>query len=66
MQSSPQIPTLVHLRAEAAARGITPTTADLEAVLGFLAVLLPAAAEVEQMLPPDAVPADPYLGGEVP
>ena len=63
MDSNPQLPTVEHLRAEAAIRGVHPTAADLEAVVGFLAAILPAVAEIERSLPPEAAPADPFTGG---
>jgi len=36
------------------AQGVSPTDADLEAVRGFLDLLLPALVEVERLLPPEA------------
>jgi hypothetical protein len=50
-------PTLEDLRRLAAAQRIHPTDDDLEGVLSFLRVLLPALEEVERSLPPDTVPA---------
>ncbi len=46
-------PTLEFLRELAARQGVAPDDADLEAVLGFLNVILPALAEIEQTLPPE-------------
>ena len=34
-------------------QGVSPQAADLEAVSGFLAVILPALAEIERSLPAD-------------
>lgn len=58
MQSSPEPPTSAHLRAQAASLGVDPTDADLEAVLGFLATILPALVEIERGLPLQTEPAD--------
>ena len=66
MQSNPQPPTVAHLRLQAAASGVHPTDADLEGVLGFLATILPALAEIERVLPAESAPADPYAAGETP
>ena len=60
MQSSPEPPTFEHLRAQAASLGVDPTDDDLEAVLGFLAAILPALVEIERGLPLEAAPVDPY------
>lgn len=49
-------PSIELLRELAAAQGVTPTDDDLEAVLGFLRVLLPAFRELERTIPPDAEP----------
>lgn len=51
------VPTADELRALAALQGVAPTAEDLEAVRGFLAVLLPAFEELERLLPADTVPA---------
>jgi hypothetical protein len=56
MQSSP-VPSLEELRARARLQGVDPTDADLEAVTGFLATILPALAELESRLGPDVAPA---------
>jgi hypothetical protein len=47
---------LSFLRALAERQGVEPTDEDLEAVLGFLDTVLPALAELEDLLPADAVP----------
>ena len=57
MESSPQQPSVDELRAQAAALGVAPSDADLEAVLGFLSRILPALEEIERGLPPDMAPA---------
>jgi len=36
--------------------GVTPSDADLEAVLGFLTRILPALEEIERELPTDIAP----------
>jgi hypothetical protein len=41
------------LRKAAAAQGVSPTHEDLEAMLGFIAGILPALAEIERQLPPE-------------
>jgi hypothetical protein len=41
------------LREEAALQGVSPTDADLEAVLDFLARILPALEEIQRRLPPE-------------
>lgn len=50
-------PSLEFLRELAAQQGVAPDDADLEAVLGFLNVILPALAEIERTLPPETTPA---------
>ncbi len=50
-------PSLEFLRELAARQGVAPDDADLEAVLGFLNVILPALAELERTLPPETAPA---------
>ena len=50
-------PSLEFLRELAARQGVAPDDADLEAVLGFLNVILPALAEIERTLPPETAPA---------
>jgi hypothetical protein len=37
--------------------GVEPSDEDLRAVSGFLAVLLPAFRELEELVPPTVVPA---------
>ena len=49
-------PSIEFLRELARVQGVTPTDADLQAVLGFLRVLLPAFRELEQEIPTDALP----------
>jgi len=39
------------LREQAAGQGVFPTDADLEAVLGFLAAILPELEELERLVP---------------
>lgn len=59
MGSAP--PLLAELRALAALQGVEPSDADLEGVLGFLRVLLPALEELERLVPPETVPAGLFL-----
>lgn len=54
-ESSP-VPAVEHLRALAASQGVFPEDEDLEGVLGFLTRVLPALAELEEQLPPEATP----------
>jgi hypothetical protein len=49
-ESSP-VPPLEHLRSVAAEQGVHPADVDIEAVLGFLARILPALEEIEERLP---------------
>lgn len=63
-QHSP--PSIGALRAAAAAQGVHPTDEDLEAVQGFLSVLLPAFAELEELVPPFLPPAGMLLPSEEP
>ena len=44
------------LREAAAAQGVHPTEEDLEDVRGFLDLILPALAEIEDRLPPETAP----------
>jgi hypothetical protein len=44
------------LRGEAAVQGVSPSDEDLAAVGEFLDRILPALAEIEERLPPEAVP----------
>jgi len=50
---SPAIPSIDFLRAAAAQQGVFVEDADLAGVLGFLEVVLPRLAELEQRLPKD-------------
>jgi len=50
-ESSPGPPSIEFLRAIAAQQGVDPDDADLEAVLGFLSVVMPGLAEIERRLP---------------
>ena len=45
-----RVPSLEHLREQAAVLGVTPTDDDLRAVLRFLEVILPALADLEELL----------------
>ena len=45
------------LRALAAQQEIEPSDEDLEAVLGFLATIMPALAALAEELPPEAPPS---------
>jgi hypothetical protein len=49
-ESSP-VPPLEHLRSVAAEQGVHPADVDIEAVLGFLARILPALEDIEERLP---------------
>lgn len=66
MQVTPQLPTVEHLRVQAAMLGVDPPDIDLEAVLGFLATILPALAEIERALSAEPTPADASIAGETP
>jgi hypothetical protein len=55
------VPSIEELRAQAFRQGVEPTEEDLERVQAFLAVLLPAFAELERVVPPDTVPAGLFL-----
>lgn len=57
-------PSIELLREAAALQRVHPSDADLEAVRGFLAVLLPALAELERKVSPETVPAGLPLPGE--
>jgi len=50
---APQAPSIAFLREAAAQQGVFPGDADLEGVLGFLEVVLPRLAEIEERLPPE-------------
>jgi hypothetical protein len=60
-QSSRPIPSIDVLRALAESQGVHPTDADLEAVHGFLAAILPALTALEAELPADVAPAGLFL-----
>ncbi|HZQ65630.1 MAG TPA: hypothetical protein VFA66_10435 [Gaiellaceae bacterium] len=47
---------LRQLREAAAAQGVRPTGEDLQGVLDFLDRILPALAEIEERVPPEATP----------
>jgi hypothetical protein len=49
----PPPPSIDFLRAAAAQQGVFPEDEDLEGVLGFLEVILPKLAEIEERLPPE-------------
>ena len=55
------IPTLAELRRLVESQGVTPTDEDLDAVVAFLEVLLPAFHELESLIPPETVPAGLFL-----
>lgn len=50
-------PSIDELRREAERLGVSPTDADLEQVQGFLAVVLPAFSELEELVSPADSPA---------
>ena len=50
-ESSPAPPSIELLRAIAAQQGVSPQDGDLEAVLGFLTVVMPGLADIERRLP---------------
>jgi hypothetical protein len=54
-ESSPNTtaPSVDFLREAAAQQGVSPEDDDLRGVLGFLEVVLPRLAELEQRLPPE-------------
>ena len=60
------MPTIDELRVRAAREGVSPTDDDLERVRGFLEVLLPALASLEQLVPADTVPAGMFLPADEP
>jgi hypothetical protein len=49
----PSLPTVAELRSVAEGEGISPSDADLQAVLAFLDVLLPQFEELERVLAED-------------
>ncbi len=56
-----EAPSIEYLRAAAALQGVHPSDEDLEAVQGFLSVLLPAFSELETMTPAGTVPAGMFV-----
>ena len=50
-------PSTDFLRNLASQQGVQPEDADLESVLGFLRLILPALADIEQRLPQELPPA---------
>jgi hypothetical protein len=50
---SPPPPSIDFLRAAAAQQGVFVDDEDLEGVLGFLEVVLPRLADIEERLPPE-------------
>lgn len=62
----PGAPSLDDLSREAGRYGVPATDEDLELVLGFLRVLLPAFEELERLVPPETVPAALYVPVEEP
>lgn len=61
--SSPSL-TLAELRSVAHAQGVDPTEADLEAVIRFLATIVPALRAIEEETTRDVPPAGMYLPEE--
>lgn len=59
-------PSIEHLRAVAALQGIHPSDEDLEAVQGFLRVLLPAFDGLEALIPDGTVPAAMFVPTDAP
>lgn len=59
-------PSIDELRREAERLGVSPTDADLEQVRGFLAVVLPAFAELEELVSPKDGPAAVFRPEEEP
>jgi hypothetical protein len=55
-ESSPAAPSVELLRGLAAQQNVYPDDADLEAVLGFLRLILPALADLERRLPSESAP----------
>jgi hypothetical protein len=56
-ESSPAEPSVQLLRSLAAQQGVHPEDSDLESVLGFLCLILPALADLERRLPQELPPA---------
>lgn len=59
-------PSIDELRRQAERLGVSPTDADLEQVHGFLAVVLPAFAELEELVSPADAPAGVFRPEEEP
>ena len=57
-ESSPNVaaPSIEFLRAVAAQQGVSVEDEDLAGVLGFLEIVLPRLAELEQRLPAETAP----------
>jgi hypothetical protein len=55
-ESSPAEPTIELLRSLAAQQNVHPQDSDLENVLGFLRLILPALNDIEERLPSDFAP----------
>jgi hypothetical protein len=56
-ESSFAEPSIPFLRSIAAQQGVHAEDGDLELVLGFLHLILPALDDIEQRLPPELPPA---------
>lgn len=54
--SPPEASPIERLRADAVAQGVHATDDDLEGVRDFLDRIVPALAEIEERLPPEAAP----------
>ncbi len=59
-------PSLDELRREAARLGVEPSDEDLERVRAFLAVVLPAFEELEELIPQEVPPAAVFRPEEEP
>jgi hypothetical protein len=59
-------PSLQDLRRRAEDLGVAATDEDLELVLSFLRVLLPAFEELERLVPPEIAPAALFVPVEGP
>ena len=55
-ESSLAEPSIELLRSLAAQQNVHPEDTDLEAVLGFLRLILPALVDIDERLPPDFAP----------